>query len=258
MNAGKNFDEKTDWFKQRIYGGMKGQLRLKALWQDMLESILNITGERELAVWDAGGGLGQMSRRCAEQGHQVWLNDLSAEMLNQAKNEFSHDSELSQRITLIHQSIQDFSQLSQDRYDLVVCHAVLEWVEDAEQVLSCLIQGVKRGGYLSLAFYNINSSVFMNVLKGNFKKALSGDFAGHPGSLTPPHPRHPEQVLSLLEAAGLEVVLKKPVRVAFDYLPRSLRDARSEEDIEEVESFLRNKPEFWALGRYVHLVAKKL
>lgn len=257
MNAGKNFDDKTDWFKQRIYGGMKGQLRLKALWQDMLESIPNITGESELTVWDAGGGLGQMSRRCAEQGHQVWLNDLSGEMLNQAKNEFAHDSELSQRITMSQQSIQDFAQLSLQPYDLVVCHAVLEWVEDAEQILSSLIKSIKPGGYLSLAFYNINSAVFMNVLKGNFKKALSGDFVGHPGSLTPPHPRHPEQVLSFLEAAGLEIVLKKPVRVAFDYLSRALRDDRSDGDIEEVESFLRSKPEFWALGRYVHLVAKK-
>ena len=257
MDAGKNFDEKTDWFKRRIYGGMKGQLRLKALWQDMVEAIPDITGERQLTVWDAGGGLGQMSRRCAEQGHRVWLNDLSAEMLSQASAESTHDSKLSQQITVVHQSIQDFAQSSQQQYDLVICHAVLEWVEDAEQVLGSLIQGIKPGGYLSLAFYNINSAVFMNVLKGNFKKALSGDFAGHPGSLTPPYPRYPEQVLSFLEAAGLDVVLRKPVRVAFDYLSRTLRDNRSEEDIEQVENFLRSKPEFWALGRYVHLVVKK-
>jgi S-adenosylmethionine-dependent methyltransferase len=257
MNSDKNFDGRARRFQDRIYGGMKGQLRLEGLWEDMLAHIPALQASAPLSIWDAGGGLGQMSMRCAELGHAVALNDVSADMLEIARQSVDQNASLTKQINIYNQSIQAFAEQTDQRFDVIVCHAVLEWLQDAEHVVELLCDKLKPGGVLSLAFYNINANVFMNVLKGNFNKALSGDFAGHPGSLTPPCPQHPEQVLNWLQGNKLEVISKTGVRVAFDYLRRDLREQRSDEDIIKVENFLRQQEGFWALGRYVHFIASK-
>jgi hypothetical protein len=39
MMSDINFDDKAYWFQRRIYGGMKGTLRLDTLWGDMLGQV---------------------------------------------------------------------------------------------------------------------------------------------------------------------------------------------------------------------------
>jgi hypothetical protein len=55
MTSDINFDDKAHGFQRRIYGGMKGKLRLDALWGDMLRQILAISSALLMSVWDAGG-----------------------------------------------------------------------------------------------------------------------------------------------------------------------------------------------------------
>ena len=254
MNGDENFDSKAAWFQRRIYGGLKGELRLNALWGDMLKHIPGIESSGSYSVWDAGGGLGQMSLKLAAQGHKVLLTDISAEMLALAEQAIANTG--LQSIEIRQASIQ--SEAAEGRcYDLIVCHAVLEWLSDPQATLEKLLQCLKPGAYLSLAVYNVNAAIMMNVLKGNFNKALSGDHAGHPGSLTPPSPLNPHEVKAWLETAGLSVVYRAGVRVAFDYLGKELKAQRSNEDMIAVESFLREQEAFWALGRYVHFIAVK-
>ena len=59
MTSDINFDDKAHWFQRRIYGEMKGTLRLDALWGDMLRQIPVISSDPLMSVWDAGGGLGR-------------------------------------------------------------------------------------------------------------------------------------------------------------------------------------------------------
>lgn len=254
MKSDHNFDSKAEWFQRRIYGGPKGQLRLEALWGDLLKQIPDLENNGALSVWDAGGGLGQMSLRLAALGHNVLLNDISAEMLALAGQSIEKSG--LQTIELRHSSIQ--SQAAEEqKFDLIVCHAVLEWLSDPRAALECLLGCLKPGGRLSLAIYNINSVIMMNVLKGNFNKALSGEHSGHVGSLTPPSPQDPAEVLVWLEAAGMQVKFRAGVRVAYDYLGRELKEQRSSDDLLKVENFLREQEAFWRLGRYVHFIAVK-
>lgn len=254
MDGDHNFDSKAEWFQQRIYGGPKGQLRLQALWGDMLRHIPVLESGKQLSVWDAGGGLGQMSCKLATLGHRVLLNDISAEMLALAGQEIEQlglDS-----VTVKLSSIQQQAAEGQN-YDVIVCHAVLEWLSEPRDALACLLRCLKPGGYLSLAVYNINAVIMMNVLKGNFIKALSGEHAGHAGGLTPPSPQNPTEVSQYLQSAGLDLRLRAGVRVAFDYLDKDIRAQRSTEDLLAVENFMREQEAFWQLGRYVHFVAAK-
>jgi hypothetical protein len=55
MTSDYSFDDKAHGLQRRIYGGMKGTLRLDALRGDMLRQILAISSDLLMSVWDAGG-----------------------------------------------------------------------------------------------------------------------------------------------------------------------------------------------------------
>ena len=248
-----NFDDKVDRFAQRIYGDMKGILRFKQLWRDMSDCLPGIE-HGQWQVWDAGGGLGQMSEKLATSGHRILLNDISSNMLSEARRRIPE--ELLPLIDIQHASIQSIAA-NGGQFDLIICHAVLEWLCDPQSVITQLIGALKPGGYLSLAFYNAQALRWHNAIKGNFQQALSTTLTGHPGSLTPTHPQEPDEVLTQLQNEGLTVLRCAGVRVVYDYLRRELREQRSVDNISAMEDALRLQPAFWRLGRYCHFIARR-
>lgn len=253
----RNFDGIADRFRKNIYGNPKGELRLALCWRELLAQLPALQQSNTLAVWDAGGGLGQMSVRLAELGHQVHLNDISADMLAIAQQAIT-TAGVGERLVLEHGSIQTVvdSPAKQQAFDLVLCHAVLEWVKEPREVIAALVAGMRPGAHLSLMFYNLNALIISNMAKGNLYKLRDRDFAGHPGGLTPPAPRQPQEMIALLEAAGLEVVAKRGIRLVYDLMPRAVRAERSIDDVLALEWQYGDQEPFWALGRYVHLLCR--
>lgn len=254
MTDDTNFDGRAERFQRRIYQGLKGRLRLDTVWQTLLHQLPQINGT-PLDIWDAGGGLGQFSVLLAERGHRLTLSDVSADMLALATQSLQQAG-LSDQIVVDCASIQQRS-LDLPPQDMVLCHAVLEWVADPVEVLSALAAVMKPGASLSLTFYNRLSLIWMNVLKGNFNMVLNDNLTGHPGSFTPPNPLSPAEVIAILDELGLRVQYQGGVRLAFDYLSRELRDQRSEEDLLAIEQYLQQFPELAGLGRYYHMIVEK-
>ena len=57
----RNFDDLTEKFKHKVYGGLKGEIRLAVIWRDLYQVLaLNVMG-KSLRILDIGGGLGQLS-----------------------------------------------------------------------------------------------------------------------------------------------------------------------------------------------------
>ncbi|MBD2857521.1 methyltransferase [Spongiibacter sp. KMU-158] len=258
MNTDRNFDDLAQRFSKNIYGNPKGELRLALSWRELTEKLPSISDGSTLNIWDAGGGLGQLSERFLEQGHRVHLTDISSNMLAVAGERLQDYCEQGQ-LKIECAPLQNMAvQLAEvDRFDVISCHAVLEWVADAEQVLASLVSCLRPGGYLSLMFYNLNALVLANMVKGNLYKLRDEEFAGHPGGLTPPNPRNPEQVIAELEKLGLQVEAKRAVRLCYDLMPRAVRAERSIEDMLEIDWQYGAQEPFWALGRYVHLLCRK-
>jgi len=253
----RNFDGIADRFRKNIYGNAKGELRLALCWRELLAQLPALGQSSNLAVWDAGGGLGQMSIRLAELGHHVLLNDISADMLAIAEQDIVVAG-VADQVSLALAPIQQVvvNPAKQQAFDLVLCHAVLEWVSDPEEVIAALVAGMRPGGYLSLMFYNLNALIISNMAKGNLYKLRDRDFAGHPGGLTPPAPRQPQEMIAALEAAGLELVAKRGIRLVYDLMPRAVRAERSVADVLALEWQYGDQEPFWALGRYVHLLCR--
>jgi S-adenosylmethionine-dependent methyltransferase len=79
-------------------------------------------------------------------------------------------------------------------FDLVLCHAVLEWLAEPRQTLLGLFPFVKAGGILSLLFYNRHGLLFQSLVVGNFDYVRLGLRKKRQTALTPTNPQLPEQV----------------------------------------------------------------
>lgn len=244
----RHFDELATRFAKKIYGGAKGAIRLAVLQADLAEAL----PDKPLRVLDVGAGLGHMSLWLAERGHDVTLAEPAGPMLEGARARFA---EAGQTATFIQAPWQDLLGQLDQRYDLVVCHAVLEWLAEPASILPVLHQLTAPDGMLSLAFYNKNALVYRNLLKGHFRKLRKAEFAGEKQSLTPQQPLDPEEMATQL--AGLwQVESQSGIRVFHDYMPHEFQAKAELIDLLEMELAYRRHPAFAGLGRYLHWICR--
>lgn len=156
----QNFDPLVDKFKDQIYSGIKGEWRLTLLQEDLHE----LYQRASLDIWDAGCGLGQLALWFARKGHTLTCCDISYKMLEEAKKAFEEAGrEASFEKLPAQQMAQQIPQ-----QDLVLFHAVIEWLANPLETLNVISDRVKEGGYLSLLFFNYHSFVYRNALRGGW------------------------------------------------------------------------------------------
>ncbi len=116
---------------------------------------------------DAGGGLGQISSGLAQRGHQILLCDLSAEMLRRA-HQHAEAQGVSHNMKFRQIAVQQVGEHLDTPVDLVLFHAVLEWVAEPEKAHQALYDALRPSGVMSVMFFNRHSLVFRNLTLGNF------------------------------------------------------------------------------------------
>ncbi|MDG6778804.1 methyltransferase domain-containing protein [Thiomicrorhabdus sp. zzn3] len=263
----RNFDKLVDKFEAKIYNTVKGEWRLKLLKEDLQalrdgvepqqQSQPNVSGlvKPPLQVWDAGCGFAQVSQWLAEAGHQITLCDLSYQMLLRAQREFAEAGLHGQ---FVHGAAQDLAP-TLPQFDLVLFHAVLEWLAQPQETLNTVAEKVKPGGHLSLLFYNRNSVVIRNTLRGGWRLPyiLHDDYIGKGKKLTPPNPQIPEEVAQWLEAWGFKVEIHTGIRVFHDYMTHEVLEQSDIDDLLALEYRFCRQPTYRNMARYIHLLAKK-
>ncbi len=249
-----NFDGIAARFEQDIYGSSKGYVRLRVLWEDLSSAIPELA-RGGLYVLDAGGGAGQMALLMARAANRVVLCDPSREMLSKAEDAFGK-ADLDGSIETVCSTIQDLGEKVDGEFDVVTCHAVLEWLADPEGTLAYLPPFLKRDGRLSLMFYNRNAALLKQVLKGEFAEALRENREGFSprGWADGATPLAEEAVRGWLDEMGLEVLSKAGIRIFHDHLPSGVRNREHLEDLLEVEKRMRRQEPFASLGQHIHLV----
>lgn len=244
----RHFDELATRFAAKIYGGNKGAIRLAVLQADLRECL----PQRPLKVLDVGAGLGHMALWLAQQGHQVTLAEPALPMLDGARERFASAG---LEATFIHASWQELPAQLHETYDLVLCHAVLEWLAEPFAIFPLLQQLTAPGGWLSLAFYNRDALVYRNLLKGHFRKLRNDDMAGEKQSLTPQKPLDPRQLAAQLDGRW-QVQSQSGVRVFHDYMPAEFQARSDVAQLIEMELAHRRHPAFAGLGRYLHWICR--
>jgi S-adenosylmethionine-dependent methyltransferase len=172
-------------------------------------------------------------------------------MLEGARQRFA---EAGQSATFIQAPWQDLLGQLTEPYDLVLCHAVLEWLAEPHAILPVLHQLTSPGGWLSLAFYNRDALIYRNLLKGHFRKMRKNDMAGEKQSLTPQQPLDPRS----WRRNSKVVAGRKPERRAgFSRLHAGgIPGPRRAVDLLEMELAHRRHPSFAGLGRYLHWICR--
>jgi S-adenosylmethionine-dependent methyltransferase len=247
-----NFDVMADKFENSIYGTLKGDWRLKLIKED-LDSIY----QGDIAdVWDAGCGMGQIALWLAKRGHRLTCNDISYNMLQKAKESFAKaDIEA----TFYKAPAQDVAREIEAK-DLVIFHAVIEWLANPLDGLSVVSSRVKKGGYLSLLFFNQHSIVFRNTLRGGWRlqTILDDSWYGKGKKLTPPHPQKPSTIIKWLESNNYEIVAHTGIRVFHDYMSEEALSSSDIDKILEIEYKYCREETYKDMARYVHILARKL
>ena len=248
----QNFDTLINQFEQRVYETYKGDWRLKLLKEDLQPFYQS---RESLTIWDAGCGFAQISLWLAEKNHQLTLCDLSEKMLHRAEQEFSQANLTAQ---FHHQAAQNLApQLPQ--FDLILFHAVLEWLAEPLPSLEIVASKVKNGGSLSLLFYNRNAMVYTNALKGawRWKNLLNDSYMGKGSKLTPPNPQYPHEVIAHLQNLGFSITAQTGIRVFHDYLSKNTLAESPESELFELEYRYCRMPTYRDMGRYIHLLAQR-
>lgn len=257
--ANRNFDDLAEKFQRKVYGGVKGRVRLEILKRDLTQfypGAVQPAGTAPLKILDAGGGYGPFSLTLAQLGHQVLICDISEKMLEKAQAVIE-EKNINATASTLKCAIQDLADTYTESFDLVLCHAVIDWVKDPVDLIHHLILKMKKKGVLSLTFYNIHGMILKNLLRTNYKKIVKEEFSGWPGSLTPTFPRDPGIVRKWLEEQRLEILTHSGIRVFHDYVLDLADREKSPDTVLELElKFSRQLP-YRDIGRYQHILCRK-
>lgn len=251
MSAGSHFSDThfngiANKFDENIYGSLKGKLRHRVLTQLIHHRLPK---EQTLRILDMGGGTGMMAKVCADLGHHVDLVDAAQDALTLAAQKMgSHPN-----VTLIQSTLADFPKNKQ--YDVVICHAMLEWLHEPYEAIPTLKQFVKPLGLLSLSVFNKDAALFSNMSYGNFDYVQKGMKVKNQVRLNPKNPISPKALLSSLKGNSFVIEQKTGIRCFSDYVKRTIDNHEFDTLFKLEMEYASQEPYLW-LGRYFHVFAK--
>lgn len=263
----RSFDAIADHFEKKVYGGLKGDIRLAVLRRDIFGYVeqLSQTLGRPLRILDVGAGLAQIAIELAVQGHTVVINDISANMLEKAKVSAEQEGtnpDITWHVCPYQELEAKLAKDDAGKFDLILCHALLEWLADPAAVMSFFDNQLADEGVLSLCFYNPASFDYRNLIMGNFNLLDTlldkADYqADNNKSLTPNYPVAKQEVASWLQQHHYQIILESGLRVFHDYAPLKRGGHNDPEAVIRMElRYSQQEPYKW-LGRYLHIMATR-
>jgi S-adenosylmethionine-dependent methyltransferase len=234
--------------------------RTAVVWDVLREIVDPATRDgRELDVVDVGGGTGGFAVPLAELGHRVTVVDPSPDALAALQRRADESGVTVRAVQGDAAGLLDVTAPASA--DLVLCHGVLEHVDDPAPALAALASVLRPGGALSLLVAARNAAVLARALAGRFTEARHA--LDHPdGRWGPGDPlprRFTEPVLvDLLTRAGLRVEAVHGVRTITDLVPGQVVDGEpgAADELAALESATANLPEF-AVATQLHVHATK-
>ncbi|MCW2771676.1 MAG: Type 11 methyltransferase [Nocardioides sp.] len=209
-----------------------------------------------LDVVDIGGGTGGFAVRVAELGHRVSVVDPSPDALAALDR---RARELGVSVAGLQGDLSNLLDVTgPGGADVVLCHGVLEVVDDPVAALATLRDVLRPGGTLSLLVAQRHAAVVARAMAGHFAQALAmlddpAAGAGRSGHRF----THPEAV-RLLADAGFDVTAVHGVRVFADLVPGSLLDLEpgATAALVELERAVSERAEYLPLATQLHLLAR--
>ncbi|WP_030671400.1 methyltransferase [Streptomyces cellulosae] len=242
----------------------RASLRTAVVWevlQDALDRRVKATGRQALDVLDTGGGSGNFAVPVARLGHRVTVVDPSPNALF-ALERRAAEAGVADRVQGVQGDAHGlFDVVERGGYDVVLCHGVLEYVDDPAEGVRNAVAALRAEGVLSLLAAGLGGAVLARALAGHFKEARQAldDPDGRWGEGDPvPHRFTTEQLTGLVEAAGLTVAAVHGVRVFADLVPGVLVDTEpgAVEALLKLEEAAAELPAFHSVATQLHVLGE--
>jgi len=239
----------------------EGRLRSDLTFANLEDFLPSSQARKSLCALDVGCGTGDAAVRLARFGIHVTLLDSSLAMLDLAKRA-AQEAGVTEKVVLQHGDATQLATLFEAAsFDVILCHNILEYVDEPTAVL--------RGAARALR----GSSAMLSVLVRNqagevFKAAIqAGDLAAAENKLTAEWGQESlyggkvrlfasDSLPAMLKATSLATIAERGVRVLADCLPPRVSRSEEYERIFELERKLGSRPEFAAVARYTHCLAR--
>jgi S-adenosylmethionine-dependent methyltransferase len=246
-------------------GGPGANARTAVVWE-VLSAVLAEAraepgrGDVPLEVVDAGGGTGGFAVPLAEAGCSVTVVDPSPDSLA-ALSRRAAERGLAARVRGLQGDLDDLPTLvAPASTDLVLCHSVLQVVDDPAAALAAVAGVLRQGGRLSLLVGNRDAVVLARALAGRPDEAAHAltDPAGRWGAGDGvPRRWTPESISRLVTAAGLDIEQLHGVRVVADLIPSAALDLEpgAPAALLALERTLADRPPFRDLATSLHVLA---
>lgn len=246
----------ADTFVDGAYASVKGRVRTFVLHQQLLRHLPTPPA----TVLDVGGGAGHQSLPLARMGYDVTVLDPSAAMLAKAAVRVRAEPEhVRRRVRLIEAAGEHAAAATGgQRFDAVLCHGVLMYLDDPEPVVTALCGCVEPGGVVSVMALNATTLSVRPALEGRWADALAAfDAVSELGVLgTPTRADTVEGLSELLRAHDVEPASWYGVWLFTDWmdLPLDRTDVAAVADV-ELRASLRDP--YRRLSRVFHLVGQR-
>ena len=128
------------------------------MFYEMIFKQLNISNDKRIRILDFGAGFCITANHYAKN-HDVVAVEPNEEMysLRVEENEY----------TLITQGLDYLKTVPDNSIDFVICHNVLEYVENKEEILKQLVRVLKQEGTLSIIKHNLFGRVMGSAVLGD-------------------------------------------------------------------------------------------
>jgi S-adenosylmethionine-dependent methyltransferase len=231
--------------------------RTAVVWQVLRRELAR--ADRPLNALDVGGGTGGFAVPLALAGHTVTVVDASPDALA-ALTRRAAEAGVGERVRALQGDGDGLAELvAPESVDLVLCHSLLEVVDDPHKVVAALAGTMRPGGAASVVVANRAAAVLA--------RAIGGHLAAAPMLLASPDGRadlrdrlrrrySADTATALLDECGLAVEQVHGVRVVADLVPGTVAESEVEA-LAAFEMVLAGTPPYRDIATQLHLLARK-
>jgi len=243
----------------------RSAVRTAVVWEVLRAALADRSaalGRPVLDVLDAGGGTGGFAVPLAELGHQVTVVDPSPDALA-ALERRAAEAGVTRRVRAIQGDAAGLLDVVDPAsVDALLCHGVLEVVDDPTTALAAVAKVLRSGGVASVLAANRHAVVLSRAIGGHFGQAgrALSDAAGRWGDSDPVPRRFDLAELStLVAAAGFAVVQAHGIRVFSDLVPGALVDGEpgAADALLALEAAASEQPAFREIATQLHVLAAR-
>ena len=216
-----------------------------------------------LRVLDAGGGNGLDSLRLARMNHHVDLVDSARPMLDDARANAALAGVAQRLETHAVDIFRIGEHFPADHFDLVLCHNVIQFVDDVAALLQSLCQVLKPGGLLSLISTNQYSlpyqAAFLDEDLDEAFALLESEDRYNPVFKLDAHEFRADEVIEWLGEQGLDLEKQYGIRCLYNYWGTNEQKQSTQvyDKLKKLELELTERYPYYLTARQFQLVARK-